>query len=128
MSEHPFPQDFRVRTREDYSRVYQTGVVVSDEVLVIRACPAPRNDARLGLTISRKVGNAVVRNRWKRRIREAFRLTHPQLPPLDLVVRPRKGAVLDFHAIRRSLPSLARRLAKKISRNTTQPPRPRDQK
>ena len=115
-SEHAFPRDHRVRTREDYARVYKQGEVVADEVLVIRGCLSANDRARLGLTVSRKVGNAVVRNRWKRRIREAFRQVHSSLPPLDLVVRPRKGAELDYHAIRRSLPNLARRLARKLSR------------
>jgi ribonuclease P protein component len=57
-----------------------------------------------------------MRNRWKRRIREAFRLAQHQLPALDLVVRPQKGATADFQAISQSLPQLAERIARKLAR------------
>jgi len=49
--------------------------------------------ARLGLAVGvRTIGNAVKRNRVKRRVREYFRKTHQQLPPVDLVVNARPAA------------------------------------
>ncbi len=55
--------------------------------------PAVRN--RLGLTVSRKVGGAVVRNQVKRRVREWFRQNRDQFPEGDIVViaRPSAGRV-----------------------------------
>ena len=113
-----FPSRYRIRRQADFDRVYGSSVVVADQVLVIHGS---RNDlpfSRLGLSISRKVGKAVVRNRWKRLIREAFRRCRDGLPAgYDFVVRPRRGASADYRAIHHSLPRLARRLVPKLPEN-----------
>ena len=52
-----------------------------------------QNEARIGITVSRRVGGAVVRNRIKRRIREWFRRSRSSIPQhLDLLVIARGGA------------------------------------
>lgn len=69
---------------------------------------------RLGLVVSRKCGKAVARNRWKRALREAFRLVQHELPgQLDLVVLPRKDAEPNVARLQRSFVQLAAH-AKKI--------------
>jgi ribonuclease P protein component len=64
-----------------------------------------RDANRIGITASRKVGNAVVRNQFKRRIREWFRTHRDELDPgLDLlVIARRSGARLDSGALDRRL-------------------------
>jgi ribonuclease P protein component len=112
-----FPRTYRLRRRDEFDRVYRRNVHVADNVLVVLGCENELAHPRLGLSVSRKVGHAVVRNRWKRVIREAFRTSREQLPPgLDMVVRPRKGAAPEFHKVLQSLPRLARRLAGRLSR------------
>jgi ribonuclease P protein component len=108
----------RIRKQADFDRVYKARVYVADNVLVVNGFTNDLAHSRLGLSVSRKVGNAVVRNRWKRLIREAFRLSRAELPVgIDLIVRPQRGAVADFAGISRSLPVLARRIGTRLQRS-----------
>ncbi len=108
------PPTLRIKGRTDFNAVFEQGWVLSDAVLVVHILPRANQPSRLGISISKKVGSAPVRNRWKRLLREAFRLNQASLPPgLDLVVRPRKGARAEYHAIQASLRSLGRRAAGK---------------
>jgi ribonuclease P protein component len=112
-----FPKARRLLRGPDFVRVFATKVFAADGTLVVSADRSTAEKTRLGLSVSRKVGNAVVRNRWKRLIREAFRRQKDLLPPgIDLVVRPRAGAKDDFAAVTRSLMNLAKRVARTLER------------
>ncbi len=116
MSDQRFPKELRIRRQADFDRVYKARIYSADDVLVVNGCPNGLGVCRLGLSVSRQVGNAVQRNAWKRRIREAFRLGRSALPEgVDLVVRPQKGAVCELASIARSLPALASRIARKMA-------------
>jgi ribonuclease P protein component len=85
-----FPTSSRVRKRAEFLTIQNGGQRVSTPrfVLILNASAAPiAGPPRLGVTASRRVGNAVVRSRAKRLCREAFRATRELWPPgIDLVV------------------------------------------
>jgi ribonuclease P protein component len=115
MPRFTFTKSQHLLTQAQFDRVYASEAYAADDVLVVKAAANDTGVTRLGLSVSRKVGNAVARNRWKRLIREAFRLAQHDLPPgFDLVVRPKAGAEPDFRRISASLPMLTKRAARKI--------------
>ena len=101
MSDQTFPKSVRVTRGSRFGQVLRRGSVAANEILVVAVLPTlGPGPTRLGITIPKKVGNAVMRNRWKRAIREAHRAVRHQLPPgYDLIVRPKKDANLDAQAI-----------------------------
>jgi len=78
-----------MRTRADFDRAFRHGRRGSAGGLTLVLGEAPGEESRLGLAVSRKVGNAVRRNRVRRLIRECFRLYRPSSPALDIVAVPR---------------------------------------
>ena len=105
----------RIRRGGDFARAYQRRCSAGNGVLLIFAAGNGTGRPRLGLSVSRKVGGAVVRNRWKRLIREAFRLERHRLPAgLDLVCIPRRDVRPTLESLRHSIVTLARRLERKI--------------
>jgi ribonuclease P protein component len=111
----------RVRNRRDFEAVYAAGVSKRLGPLHVHARPNGLEHARLGLAVPRRLGSAPRRNLIRRRIREAFRLLRPELPPLDLVVHVRPHEPLlstqEIGAmLRRAAANLARRLESGESR------------
>jgi ribonuclease P protein component len=90
MPSHSFSKAQRVRRRAEFQRVFDTGYRVSSRYFTLLFAAAEAPPARLGIVASRKLGDAVRRNRAKRLIREVFR--HLDTPPaaVDVVVIPRR--------------------------------------
>ncbi|MFM7202569.1 MAG: ribonuclease P protein component [Myxococcota bacterium] len=107
-------RDERVRKSGDFRRTLQRGRRYRSPHLTLIAFLKYYGKVRLGLTVSKKVGNAVIRNRVKRRLRELVRLQRHQLSrPWDLVIIAQPGAGdLSSQALWSELKSALEALAK----------------
>jgi ribonuclease P protein component len=107
-----------LKRSRDFTLVIRRGGCAADGMLVVFAMAQRQPGVpRLGVTIPKRTGTAVRRNRWKRLIREAFRTQKRSIPPgYDLVVRPKRGAEPDWEVIRGSLPRLARKAIRRAGR------------
>ncbi len=120
-----FPPTYRMKTPAEFERCYARKRSASDGVLIVYACENALPHPRLGCSVSRKVGNAVVRNRYKRLFREAFRLSQYDLPPgVDLILIPRPGPYPTVDGVRASLVKLATQAARKFGEKRPTPPTP----
>jgi ribonuclease P protein component len=109
-------REYRIRRSEDFKRTYDRRCSASDGWLLVFGNKSDLPHPRLGLSVSRKVGGAVARNRWKRLLREAFRLTRANLPKgIDLVVIPRCKEPPQLSLLMESLSRLAKRIGKKLT-------------
>lgn len=114
-----FPKSHRLLTRGEFDRVFAAKCSAADGYIILYGAASDVAQPRIGLVVSRKIGNAVVRNRWKRLLREAFRLTRTDLPNnLDIVVLPKQGATPQLVALQQSLVELSRRVAKRVRRTS----------
>ena len=87
MDRQTFGKVERIRKKRDYLTVYQQGVRSHSNHFTVIAHRNPSGKRRLGITVGKKVGNAVKRNRLKRLLREFFRLHKEQFPPArDIVI------------------------------------------
>lgn len=104
-----FPRSARLTRGSQFRAVLTKGRRVHGTHLVVHLLLHDGPTSRLGLTVSRKVGGAVVRNRLKRRLREIFRRDlRPALDEggatADVVIRARpEAAGADFTTLRREV-------------------------
>ena len=99
----------RLTKRRDFAAVYRKGRAFAHPLVVLRLLPNQLPYSRYGFTVSKTVGNAVVRNQVRRRLREGIRTLLVQ-PGWDIVVIARqKAAAGDFHTLRRATSGLLSR-------------------
>jgi ribonuclease P protein component len=92
MPSQRFTKASRVRRRTEFTRVFDLALRAQGRYLTVLMAPNTAGTARLGIVASKKLGDAVRRNRAKRLIREVFRQNSP-LPAgigVDVVVIPRR--------------------------------------
>ncbi len=106
------PKSARVIRRQDFRRIYSRGSRVSGKDITVVALRRPDEGHRVGLSVSKANGCAVIRNKIKRILREAFRLERPTLPgQYDIVLIPRVHAE-KYHLanVRQELHRLLKRI------------------
>lgn len=107
-----FPRSHRLRSSAEFSAVFAARQRRSQGVMTLHLRPNDLPHNRLGISIGRRHGNAVLRNTIKRRVREAFRLNQHQLPQgYDLVITFRVHAPLPMTAYAPLLAGLLQRAA-----------------
>ena len=83
-----------LKNTAQFARVYENGKAFGSKLLVLYVCDSEedRKEGRLGISVSKKVGNSVVRHRIRRLIKESFRLHQSEWAARDYVVVARKEA------------------------------------
>lgn len=123
------PKARRILAPADFALVYarRASAAAGPLVLYARLREDASGEPRVGLSVSRRIGNAVVRNRWKRRLREAFRMVQSRLPAGSdyvLVVRsgqPPRGAA-GASEVEAAIVALAARVTGRPGYATAAPP------
>ena len=94
-----------IKNNREFRAIYQNGVSLADRNLVLHYMPRKQEAGRFGITVSSKVGNAVIRNKLKRQIREILRVNRDTISPsydIIFVVRVRCREA-DFAQIKKSV-------------------------
>lgn len=96
----------RVKKNAEFQKIFKRGKSFANRQFVVYCFEKEgQEDFRIGLSVSKKVGNAVTRNRIKRYIRQAFLEMKDEVKPnMDYVIIARhQAATMDFHESKKSL-------------------------
>ncbi len=99
-------RQLRLRKRRDFDTVFQEGKILGNRLLVFRSVSNQLEHNRYGFVTSKRLGNAVVRNRVRRRLREGVRALATR-PGSDVVISARAAAAqADFHELKSAVANL----------------------
>ena len=97
-------KSYRVKRESDFSEIFSKGQNVANRKFVVYQLKKEQQHFRVGLSVSKKLGNAVTRNAVKRKIRHVLMELAPQLVSHDFVVIARKGVEeLDYQEVKKNL-------------------------
>ena len=120
MKTFPLSKSQRIHSSREFAEIYELNQRAGDQHLLIFAAVNQLNSIRIGLSVSKKHGNAVRRVRLKRLLRDAFRLTQHELPKgLDMILIPRIRSGAGLRDYQSSLLRLSQKLAKRLSTEKT---------
>ena len=112
-----FRRTHRILRPRDFEAAYRRGLSHGVGPLVVHARPNGLDHPRLGMSVSRRVGKAVIRNRIRRRLREAFRYLQRDVPEgYDVVINVRPHEPLRLAAYQRMLARALRSLHQQWAR------------
>jgi ribonuclease P protein component len=95
----------RIKKNKEFQRIFKKGKSFANRQFIVYVLKSDQPEFRLGLSVSKKVGNAVTRNRIKRFIRQAFLENQTLLmqnADYVIIARP-QSADLDYHESKKSL-------------------------
>jgi len=112
----------RVRRKSEFDRTMREGGLARDDLMKVFVCRNGLADTRLGVSVSRKHGDAVRRNRVRRRLRHAFAAALARLPDgVDVIVVPFPLAVEpDFTRVVESMVKLTLRALDRLRERASQ--------
>jgi ribonuclease P protein component len=99
-------KEFRIKKNKEFQETFKNGKSVANRQFVIYTLNKPnQSHFRIGLSVSKKIGNAVTRNRIKRYVRQAFHELEGQIHnEIDYIIIARKPtAEMDFFEVKKSL-------------------------
>lgn len=84
-------KSYRVKSKKDFQAIFNNGTSVANRKFVVYSLSRNEKHFRVGLSVSKKLGNAVARNRIKRRLRHIVQNIAQDLVSKDFVIIARKG-------------------------------------
>ena len=113
------PKRLRLRNRTTFKQVYEQGRFLSNQLIAVHFFPHPEQAHRVGFTAGKRLGNAVVRNRCKRRLKECYRLFREEAPGgIDMIVVARKSLVgAEWEIVVAAFRDLLRRTRMVLAKN-----------
>lgn len=94
---HQFPKRERLQRRVEFRRVYDNGQRIEGRLAVLYALDTPGAQRAVGVVTSRRIGGAVIRNRARRLLREAYRLNKTKVKPGVQLIVIARSAIRHAH-------------------------------